>query len=65
MGRGRMELYGAQDLGQLGGAEFAGSAGAVAVPGQTCLGHTGEVKRATEMSRQKGIPRSGVGPGEA
>lgn len=60
MGRGGMELYGAQDLGQLGRAEFAGSAGAVAVPGQAYLGHVGEVKR----DGVQGFPHSGTrGPG--
>jgi len=45
MGRGWMELHGAQDLGKLGRAEFAGSAGSVAVARQTYLGHGCEVKR--------------------
>lgn len=34
----RMLLYGAQNLGQLGRAEFAGSAGPVAISGETCHG---------------------------
>lgn len=37
-------LYGTQDLGQLGRAEFAGSAGSVAVSGETYLVHRIEVK---------------------
>ena len=39
-----MVLYGTQDLGQLGGAEFAGSAGPVAVSGEMYIGHFVEVK---------------------
>ena len=40
MGGGRMIFDGAQNLGQLGRAEFAGSACAVAVFGETYIGHT-------------------------
>lgn len=39
--------YGAQDLGQLGRTEFAGSAGPVAVPGETNVGHWNENKPVT------------------
>ena len=42
-----MGLYGAQDLSQLGRAEFAGSAGPVAVPGETDVGHDDEIKPVT------------------
>lgn len=45
MGCGGMVLYGTQNLSQLGRAEFAGSAGPVAVPGETDFGHGVEVKR--------------------
>lgn len=44
MRRGIVVLYGTQDLGQLGSAEFAGSAGPVAVSGETYLVHRIEVK---------------------
>lgn len=39
-----MHLHGTQDLGQLGRPELAGSACAVAVSGETRLGHDDEVK---------------------
>jgi hypothetical protein len=45
-----MALNGAQDLGQLGRAEFAGSARPVAIPRETYLGHFEEVKHLTEWT---------------
>ena len=52
MMRGWMVFDGAQDLGQLGRAEFAGSAGPVAVSGETSFGHATDCIR----SRPESVP---------
>ncbi len=49
MGSCGVIMHGAQDLGQLGGAEFAGSAGPMAVSAETDFCHPAEVKRSTGM----------------
>jgi hypothetical protein len=38
-------FHGTQNLSQLGGAELAGSAGAVAISGETGISHENEIKR--------------------
>ena len=49
MGSG-MALYGTQDLSQLGGAEFAGSARAVAVASESDVGHGLRLSPTTQLA---------------
>ncbi len=50
-----MVLYGTQDLGQLSGAELAGSTGPVAVLGETYLGHPARLSRPVDRPGRAGL----------